>query len=242
MKFFRRLFSKEDNRENNTADTTISLQEGDIFYIKDKDQYHLYKLLVHDVPLQCYHVLLYYPLDHKPTTTDIASLQVKVYHAPIDDKGFPDIQILAHSHISAEDLEGYHEYLRQTSPPEEWMLTAQEYYFTGIQLSDAHKYPEAIDSYSKAIDLAPGFFEAIDNRAFCKMDMGRWSEAIEDFRLSLAANPDSMMAEFSIGQCYLKTGDLINAGRQFEIAHQLAPGDPAPLEFLRLIDELEKGK
>lgn len=50
----------------------------------------------------------------------------------------------------------------------------------GLRLTDEKKLFEAIDSYSKAIDLFPPFFEAIDNRAFCKMDLGMWAEAIED--------------------------------------------------------------
>ena len=37
---------------------------------------------------------------------------------------------------------------------------------------------------TQTLELKTDIFEAIDNRAFCKMDLGLWADAIEDFKLS----------------------------------------------------------
>lgn len=83
--------------------------------------------------------------------------------------------------MTANDLVGYHEYLRQTQLPEQYASVANAYYLAGLRLTDEKKYEEAMDSYSKAISLLPTFFEAIDNRAFCHMDLGQWQQAIPGF-------------------------------------------------------------
>jgi tetratricopeptide (TPR) repeat protein len=89
-----------------------------------------------------------------------------------------------------------------------------------------------------AIYLFPQFFEAIDNRAFSKMDLGLWSDAIKDFKLSLEQNPNTILAEFSIGECYFKMGDFQNAKRQFEIANNIDPNDQTSRQFLDKVNAI----
>jgi hypothetical protein len=78
--------------------------------------------------------------------------------------------------VSADGLVGYHEFLRQRrtlnllSGPRTSIISER----TAYQLTDMKKHELAMEEYSKAIDLVPQFLEAIDNRAFCKMDLGRW--------------------------------------------------------------------
>jgi tetratricopeptide (TPR) repeat protein len=115
------------------------------------------------------------------------------------------------------------------------------YYQSGLVLTDKKLHDDAIDAYSKAIDLFPQFFEAIDNRAFCKMDLARWNEAIEDFNLSLQVNPNSVLAEFSIGECYFKMKDYQNAKTQFEKAQRIDPSHEAPRLFLDKVNKILNG-
>jgi tetratricopeptide (TPR) repeat protein len=91
-----------------------------------------------------------------------------------------------------------------------------------------------------AINLYPTLYEAIDNRAFCKMDLGRWREAIEDFNLSLTIHPYSALAEFSIGECYLKLDDHTAAKEYFNRALALEPDHELSKEFLQKISEPTK--
>lgn len=235
MSFLKKLFSGKDTE---TPNQTTDLVVGDIFYIQNGNKYNLYKLLVVDAEIECYHILIYPELDHLPTISDIDSLEVLVYHAPFAKDAFKNATLLANKPITAHDLIGYHEYLRQTQSPNYYVPIASSYYKAAAALTDEKKHFEAIDAYSKAIDLFPQFFEAIDNRAFCKMDLGLWADAIEDFKLSLQQKPNSLLAEFSIGECYFKMGDFQNAKRQFEIAQNIDPNHQAPRQFLEKINEI----
>ncbi|HVK47484.1 MAG TPA: tetratricopeptide repeat protein [Pseudobacter sp.] len=196
---------------------------GDIFYLHQHGNYLIFKLLVNEEEFECYHLLSYQPMTELPEEIDIEELEVYSYHSPIDSKAFSEAVFLGNYPVVADDLIGYHEYLRQTQEPQYYVSIANEYYQTALRLTGMNLLLESIDEYSKAIDLFPQFFEAIDNRAFCKMDLGLFEEAIEDFRLSLQENPNSFLAEFSIGECYFKLGDYPNAKAQFEIAARIEP-------------------
>lgn len=140
--------------------------------------------------------------------------------------------------MTSENLIRYHKYLRLTQKPNYYISIANNYYQSGFKLTDEKKQYEAIDAYSKAIDLFPKFFETIDNRAFCKMDLGLWSDAIEDFKLSVSQNPNDLLAEFSIGECYFKLGELQNAKQQFEIANKIDPNHQASRQFLNKLNDV----
>lgn len=194
--------------------------------------------MLSDSEFETYHVLIYATLRKLPNITDIDNLDVAVYHSPFDRKVFENAVLLTNRSVKSEDSIGYHEYLRQTQDPNYWFSIANGYYQSALILTDNKLHDEAIDTYSKAIDLVPEFFEAIDNRGFCKMDLGLWNEAIEDFKLSLTINPNSLLAEFSIGECLLKMHEYQKAKRQFEKAHQIDPNHEAPRQFLIKVNEI----
>lgn len=235
MSLFKKLFAGKDARSTKRIH---DLSEGDVFYTQWDDRYHMYKLLVVDKAMDGYHVLAYQPAHTLPDQKTVAALKVAVYHLPIARQSFTDAVFLASSRVTAEELTGYHEYLRQTQSPDYYIPIANQYYQAGLRLTNEKKHAEAIDAYSKAVDLIPSFFEATDNRAFCKMDLALWTDAIDDFRASLAVHPNSLLAEFSIGECYLQLGHYQQAKAQFEKAHQLDPAHEAPKEFLKKVNAL----
>ena len=67
-----------------------------------------------------------------------------------------------------------------------------------------------------AVDLFPLFYEAIDNRAFTYMELGKVAEALQDFETSLEVNPDGEAAFFSRGECLMKLGQLLAAEAVFQ--------------------------
>lgn len=234
MNLLRKIFNKKNKRSKSYN----SFVEGDIFFSKIDNQYFIYKLLVYEATNNCYHVLSYTPLETMPNSKNIRSLKVFSYHAPIDKNGFNSPVFITNTAVKSIELVGYHEYLRQTQSPEFYVSLANNYYKTAYQLTNKKKHLDAIDEYSKAIDLFPQFFEAIDNRAFIKMDLGLFKEAIKDFELSLIENPNSMLAEFSIGECYFKMKDYDNAKKKFEIAHQIEPENQGPIKYLKQVNAI----
>lgn len=211
----------------------MEFNKGDIFYTVHKDQYHVFKLLALDEALDCCHVLCYEPVQALPAKDSLDQLSVMMYHTPIDRGGFSNPVWIANRPLTADDLIGYHEYIRQTQAPADYIPLASSYFNEGIRLSDEGKHAEAIEAYSKASDLVPMFYEAIDNRAFCKMDLGLWQAAIEDFHQSLEVNPVSILAEFSIGECYLNMKNYQEAKTQFEKALAIDPAHQLSKDFLQ---------
>ncbi len=226
----------------------MNYQEGDILYIKIGNQYYVSKILRVDKDFDIYHVCSYAPLDRIPAISDIPDLQPFILHSPISD--FPEGTLLTREPVREEELIGYLEYLKLTDfggylgetgqDPKEVVHVANEYFKKGLQLTDEKKYEEAIESYTQAFDTFPLFYEAMDNRAFVKMDMGRWQDAIEDFQISLSINPGSVLCEFSIGECCLRMTDYSAAKEQFEKALALDPTDKLSLEFLAKTEKLIK--
>lgn len=205
--------------------------EGDIFYTFYDKQFHIYKLL--KANSHTYHILRYKSVDELPDPAHIDSLEIFFYHTPIAAGGFENAKLLAKSTLTDDDMIGYYEYLRQINDIEELTDIANSYSQQAYDLTGLERYEEAIQCYSRAIDLLPDFFEAIENRAFCKMEMGKWDEAIEDFRLSLSLNPEMLSAVFSMGECLLNTGDYTNAIVQFEKAVEIDPDHQLSKEYLK---------
>lgn len=225
----------------NSTNDIPELQEGDVFYTQYDGKFHLYKLLKHETEIDAYHVLSYKPLNELPGKYAVDDLEVNIYHLPMHRESFTGATFFTHTVVSADDLIGYHTYLDSIEEDyDEAAQKATEYYHEAYTLTDQGKLEEAIVAYSKAIDLIPDFFEAIDNRAFCKMDMARWRDAIEDFKLSLQVNPDSLLAEFSIGECYYRLGEFAKAKDQFEKCVKLDPTHQVSKDFFLKSEELMK--
>ena len=215
------------------------LSEGDIFYIRYDQQYHVYKLLKKDEAEETFHVLCYKALADEPTLTMLHTLEISVYHAPVHQESFEDAVFIINSPVTDDELIGYFEYQRAGEEDfEQAMQQATHYYHIAYEQTDEGKFEEAIHNYTKALSFVPTFYEAMDNRAFCKMDLERWKEAIEDFQLSLQINPGSLLAEFSIGECYYRLGEYAKAKEQFQKCVKIDPNHQVSQEFLVKTQEL----
>lgn len=216
-----------------------NLSEGDVFYTRYNGFYHVFKLLKKDAVAETFHVLTYKPLGHAPSVADVAALEIENYHAPLYPEALTETIFLCNSVVTADELIAYDEYQRsQDTAFEQAIHDATGWYKKGFQLTDEGKLQEAIAAYTRAIELVPSFFEAIDNRAFCKMDLQQWMAAIADFELSLKVEPDSLLAEFSIGECYYRMGHYAAAQQQFAKCLRLDPSHTISREFLEKCGEL----
>ncbi|MBO2007614.1 tetratricopeptide repeat protein [Hymenobacter negativus] len=205
---------------------------GDVFYTRADQQFQLFKVVAVDPALDCYHVAAYAPLPALPVPADIPGLPIAIGHAPIAADGFDQPVWLAHLPVAARELRGYYTYLQFHQPAAERIEQAIRHFDEALALSDAQRHHDAIDTYTLAYTLVPELYEAVDNRAFCWMDLGCWPEAIADFEESLRINPASDLAEFSIGECYFNLHDDAQAKARFEKALALNPDSALAQEFL----------
>jgi tetratricopeptide (TPR) repeat protein len=225
MGFFKNLFSKAPAPAPNFVD-------GDVFYTILVGKYHLCKLLRHDIEHGIYHVLIYESMAQLPDIKDLGRRPISIYHSPIARDGFDNPQLLGRAPATDEEMQGYRAYILETGNEAEIVRLSKAYYKEGYSLTTIRQNEGAIAKYDLAIELIPNFFEAIDNRAFCCMNLGRWDDAIRGFRHSLEVNPDSVLAEFSIGECYMKMKNMPAAIAQFEKALSIDPDHQMSKDFL----------
>lgn len=221
-------------------------QEGDIIYVKNEDKlnFDVCKILKIEHwfdTSDTWHILWYEPLSHPPTVDDIQNLTVQGLHAPV--ASFHNrAELIANVPITAQELEGYYTYLKMTDFRKYLEETGQEMntvaqqaiaaYQRGYYLTDEGKLEEAIAAYTEAINIFPFLYEALDNRAFAYMDLGKYQLAIYDLMTSLEVNPAAFVATFSLGECYFRLGDLTAAERFFQEAAALEPENHLAQEWL----------
>ncbi len=216
-----------------------TIKAGDIRWSGSDRKFHPFKVLKVDAASGAYHVLSYVSISETPSLQNFSDWKVLAYHVPVED--LSGTEFLINRPVKEEELQGYFYYLKtndferycaETNQSTEARIAqANEAYRAGSVLSDEKRNAEAIAKYAEAVDCFPLFYEAIDNMAFVKMNMMRWQDAIDDFRWSLDVNPQSVLAEFSIGECYYRMLDYASALEQFERVLAIDPKNELALLF-----------
>jgi tetratricopeptide (TPR) repeat protein len=234
---------------------TLIVKPGDLIVKKDKSGWAAVKILAVDPwpdGSSAAHCLTYESTVSKPTVESLRQAGVRIWHAPIDARSFSkDWELIGNQAPSKEEFTGFIEYLKLTDFPryisftgqdsKEIVRKANEHYKKAYALGDQGKRAEAIAEYGKAIDLFPLFYEAIDNRAFTYMELGKVQEALQDFEASLRVNPSGLAAFFSRGECLMKLGQLKAAEAVFQEGQTKFPEKRALFtKFLEQVRALKK--
>ncbi|MDR6517989.1 tetratricopeptide (TPR) repeat protein [Variovorax paradoxus] len=227
-----------------------ALKKGDVLaYRSDKAWRAVWVLEVDPWPdgTSVAHCLSYQPLDQKPTVESLKHAEVLIWHSPIDADGVSrGSELIGNRQPAEDDLIGFAEYLRLTDFPRYLELMGQDgheivheanaHYLRGNELCEQGRKQEGIAEYDAAVELFPLFFEAIDNRAFTRMELGDFQGALEDFEQSLQVNPDGEAAFFSKGECLMRLGQLAAAESTFKEGRERFPGKKALFdEFLERV-------
>lgn len=215
----------------------LVVQKGDVIVRKYDDSWSVIRILdVDQFPdgIRVAHCLHYVTAKEKPDLGSARSLAVAVYHAPIDASSFEsDWERIGNETPTAKEVSGFARYLKGLDFERYAELTHQDVdgiiaeanaaYQKAYECGQQKNHQEAIEHYSRAIDLFPFFYEAIDNRAFTYMDLGDYERALEGFEMSLDVNPDGFSAFFSRGECLMKLGRFEEAEDVFKEGMELFP-------------------
>ena len=225
------------------------ISEGDIGFtqLSDKKYYPFKILKIETWPDNSivWHVLNYEAVDSEPTEADIKNFKIIAWHAPIDSFE-KDAKFITNIPVINEELKGYFEYLKQTNfrryiqesgeNLDTIIKEAQLYYKKAIELDKNSNQQEAIKAYTRAVEIFPLFYEAIDNRAICYLDLRSYKEAINDFQNSLKLNPNNFTAQFGLGYSYYQIKEYALAKKETEKSLNIKDDSKAS-GLLRKIEE-----
>lgn len=94
------------------------------------------------------------------------------------------------------------------------------------------RFDEAIESFSLALELAPGFLPARVARGEAFLLVGKPSAAIEDFQAIVEAVPESDEAHVSVGRAFEAGGDIQAAKEAYSRAVAINGDNPVALNNL----------
>jgi protein O-mannosyl-transferase len=87
------------------------------------------------------------------------------------------------------------------------------YICRGIAYADLGNYSQAIDDYSRAIELKPDYAEVYNYRGKAYYGLSNYRQTIDDYGRAIEIKPDYTEAYINRGAVYLKQGDKISGCR-----------------------------
>ena len=106
-------------------------------------------------------------------------------------------------------------------------LSAEDYFSMSISLHQRGEHKQAVESYSRAIELAPQRAEFFNSRGATKSILGDHQGAIADFDEAIELDPQLAEAFNNRGAVKKTSGDLLGAIEDYNRAIRLYPQDPA---------------
>jgi tetratricopeptide (TPR) repeat protein len=110
-------------------------------------------------------------------------------------------------------------------------LSATDWFDKGYTYLAAEKYQDAINAYTRAIELDPKFAPAYNNRGVSYNVLGNHNQAIADHTRAIELNPKDAGAYFVRGLAYEESGNLEQAFSDYKVAARL--GFKPAQDFLR---------
>jgi tetratricopeptide (TPR) repeat protein len=98
-------------------------------------------------------------------------------------------------------------------------------------------YPEAIQLYSKAIEIKPSDAILYSNRSMCYLSIGKNSEALSDAEQAIQLDGGYAKAYFRKGSALVALSNYSLAKESFEEGLKLAPGDKSFITQLQKLRE-----
>lgn len=93
--------------------------------------------------------------------------------------------------------------------------TATEWYKLGNQQLDSEKYQQAIESYTKSLELEPNYYKANINRGVAYHELGKYEQAISEYTHVLKFKPFEVIAFYNRGRAFQKAKKHKEAIRDF---------------------------
>lgn len=100
-----------------------------------------------------------------------------------------------------------------------------EWFEKGYSSAVSGNHSDAINAYSRALELNPKDVEVYNNRGISYFELGKYDEAIDDFTKAIRLNPKDVEAYYNRGKIYGELGKYSKAIKDYSKAIMLNPKD-----------------
>ena len=101
-------------------------------------------------------------------------------------------------------------------------------------LISQRRYADAITALNAAVQLQPSFAVAYVARGSANLGLGRYNDAVQDYRQGLSLNGNQASPLFGLGEAYRGLGDRARAAQYYqECAQSTSPDAGAVRELAR---------
>ena len=97
-------------------------------------------------------------------------------------------------------------------------MTKEEYFEQAVNAFGDDQLDEAIESYKKALELDPGYQDALHGLGMALFNGGRVDEAIITARKLIEIDPDDILAHTSLSMFYQSQGRIEEAEKEGNVA------------------------
>ena len=102
-------------------------------------------------------------------------------------------------------------------------LTAIEWFEKGYSSAISGNYKDAIDAFSKAIEMNKKHAAAYNNRGYAYNNLGKYDQAMQDYEKAIEINPEDDVAYYNRGVAYGKLGKDNKAVENYGMAIKINP-------------------
>jgi len=99
------------------------------------------------------------------------------------------------------------------------------FYTRGYAYAELNKYEQAIEDFSKAIELNPALAVAYYDRGNAYADLNKYERAIKDYEKAIELNPDFAEAYNNRGNAYMELNKYEQAIKDYDKAIELNPNE-----------------
>ena len=110
---------------------------------------------------------------------------------------------------------------------------AEEHFYQGIEYIRQENNALAIEEFTKAIELDPGYYYAYYNRARVYYDNGELESCLADYNTAMELSPDNVYWTIERGFLYLELGEQEKAIIDLERAGELG----VPPEYRQRVED-----
>jgi len=106
---------------------------------------------------------------------------------------------------------------------QEWLVSAEGLYFTGLVYLWIDDYEKALSYFEKAVEKNLHYADAYFQIGYCNGELGRYTEAIESYKQVIRIKPDLSNAHYGLGLAYGELGRYTEAMESFKQAIRIKP-------------------